>query len=61
LYGIDVRLKYTTVVWRSDSAEDFDVISKKKIPGMLNGSAQVVNEYIESRGPKTDACGTTDG
>jgi hypothetical protein len=47
LYGIDVRLKWTTAVWRSDSAEDFDVVSKKKIPGMVNGTAQVVNEYIE--------------
>jgi hypothetical protein len=24
--------------------EDFDVVSKKKIPGMVNGIAQVVND-----------------
>jgi hypothetical protein len=27
---------------------------------MVNGSAQVINEYIESRGPETDPCGTPD-
>jgi hypothetical protein len=32
--------------------EDFDVVSKKKIPGMVNGIAQVINEYIEKQRPQ---------
>jgi hypothetical protein len=52
LYGIDVRLKYTTVVWGSNSTKDFDVVNKKKIPGVVNSIAQVVNEYIEKQRPQ---------
>lgn len=36
LYKINVRLNLITVVWRFNDTEDFDTMSKKKIPKVIN-------------------------
>jgi hypothetical protein len=62
LYGIDVRLKQTTVVWRFNCTEDHDVISKKRrYLEWLTALHKSLINILKSRGPKRVPCGTPNG
>jgi hypothetical protein len=49
LYRINVRLKSIAVVRRFNDTEDFDIISEKEIPRIINYITQVIHEYVEKQ------------
>jgi hypothetical protein len=59
LYRIDVNLKKATIVWRFNCTKYFDVVSKKKILGVVNGIAQVIIECIEKQRPQGESLRNT--
>jgi hypothetical protein len=56
LYRINVRLKSIAVIRRFNDTDDFDIISEKKIPRVVNYITPFMN-MLKSGGPKTDPCG----
>jgi hypothetical protein len=45
-------LKSFAVVRRFNDTEDFDIISEKKMPRVINCITQVIYEYVEKQRPQ---------
>jgi hypothetical protein len=52
LCRINVRLKSIAVVRRFNDTEDFDIISEKKKPRIINYITHVIHEYVEKQRPQ---------
>jgi hypothetical protein len=52
LYRINVRLKSIAFIRRFNDTEDFDIISEKKIPRVINYITHVIHEYVEKQRPQ---------